>query len=172
VRRQTSPASQPPRPANDPPTQLAHGLDSARILRILPQRPPLLLIDRVVELHTKKYARAVKCVSANEPLCQGHMPNAPVFPALLCIEAMSQLLCVLLYVSRALDPRAQRYAFAGIEKAKFRQPVVPGDRMDVTVKVIQQRSNIWKCAGSVSVDDVLCVEAELLAAVQDCEDEP
>lgn len=171
MRRQTSPASQPPRPANDPPSQLAHGLDHARILRILPQRPPLLLIDRVVELHTRKYARAVKCVSANEPACQGHFPNAPVFPAMLCIEAMSQLVCVLLYVSRALDPRSQRYAFAGVDKAKFRQPIVPGDRMDISVKVLQQRSNIWKCAGSVYVDEVLCVEAELLAAVQDVEDE-
>ena len=124
----------------------------------------------MIELQARKFARAVKCVSINEPACQGHFPQAPVFPSLLCVEAMSQLLCVLLYVSDELDPRTQRFAFAGLDKAKFRQPVMPGDRMELSVKVLQQRSNIWKCAGTASVDDVLCVEAELLAAVQDCED--
>lgn len=124
----------------------------------------------MVEVHARKSARAVKCVSMNEPACQGQFPSTPVFPATLCLEALSQLMCVLLYVSRALEPRSQRFAFAGIEKAKFRQPVVPGDRMELSIKVLQQRSNVWKCAGRVEVDDVLCVEAELLAAVQDCDE--
>jgi 3-hydroxyacyl-[acyl-carrier-protein] dehydratase len=146
------------------------GLDITKILRILPHRAPFLLIDRVVEIEPRKSARAYKCVSANEPIFQGHFPGMPVFPAVLCLEAMSQLMCVLAYVSKAMDPSYQRFTFAGIDKAKFRHPVVPGDRMDIEVRVIQHRSNIWKCDGVVSVGDVLCAEAELLAAIQDSDD--
>ncbi|HEY2736745.1 MAG TPA: 3-hydroxyacyl-ACP dehydratase FabZ, partial [Polyangiales bacterium] len=133
-------------------------LDIARILRILPHRPPLLLIDRVIDIEPRKSARAVKCVSVNEPLLQGHFPGEPTFPSLLCIEAMSQLMCVLLYASRELDTNTQRFAFAGVEKAKFRQAIGPGDRIELAITVMNHRSNIWKCAGSASVDDVLCVE--------------
>ena len=166
MRRAQTPSQPPPR-ASDPPPSLIYCIDTARILRILPQRPPLLLIDRVVEVQARKSARAVKCVSANEPLCQGHFPNEPVFPAMMCVEALAQLMCVFLYVSRVLEPKTQRFAFAGIERAKFRQPVVPGDRMELSIKVVQQRSNVWKCAGLVEVDEVLCVEAELIGAVQE-----
>ena len=168
---QPVPSSPPPK-ASDEAGFSPRGvnLDIARILRILPQRPPFLLIDRVVDIEPRKSARAIKCVSINEPVLAGHFPGEPVFPSVLCVEAMSQLLCILLYASRALDPKHQRFAFAGIEKAKFRQPVVPGDSLELAVTVMHHRSNIWKCSGTASVDDVLCVEAELLAAIQDNED--
>lgn len=130
----------------------------------------MLLIDRVVDLQPRKSARAVKAVSANEPVVRGYLPTAPVFPSLLCIEALSQLMCVLIYASDALDPSTQQFALAGVEKAKFRQSIVPGDRMELSLRVQNHRSNIWKCTGVVSVDEVLCVEAELLAAIQDCEE--
>jgi 3-hydroxyacyl-[acyl-carrier-protein] dehydratase len=142
-------------------------LDIARILRILPHRPPLLFIDRVIDIDPRKSARAIKCVSVNEPVLQGHFPGEPVFPAVLCVEAMSQLMCILLYASRVIETSSQRFAFAGVEKAKFRQAILPGDRIDLAITVVNHRSNIWKCAGTASVDDVLCVEAELLAAIQD-----
>jgi 3-hydroxyacyl-[acyl-carrier-protein] dehydratase len=145
-------------------------LDVNQLLRILPHRPPMLLLDRVIELEPPKSARGIKAVSANEPAVRGHFPTAPVFPAFLCLEAMSQLMCVLIYASDALDPATQQFALAGVEKAKFRQSVVPGDRMELSIRVLHHRSNIWKCSGVASVDDVLCVEAELLAAVQDCEE--
>jgi 3-hydroxyacyl-[acyl-carrier-protein] dehydratase len=145
-------------------------LDIARILRILPHRPPMLFVDRVIDIDPGKSARAIKCVSVNEPLFQGYFPGEPVFPSVLCIEAMSQLMCILLYASRVMDPANQRFAFAGIEKAKFRQPIGPGDRIELAVSVVHHRSNIWKCAGTACVDDVLCVEAELVAAIQDTED--
>ena len=145
-------------------------LDVNKLLRILPQRPPMLLIDRVTDLEPRKSARAIKAVSANEPVVRGYVPVAPVFPSVLCLEAMSQLMCVLIYASEALDPTCQQFALAGVEKAKFRQSVVPGDRMEIHLRVITHRSNIWKCSGVISVDDVLCVEADLLAAIQDCED--
>lgn len=163
----------PSRRASDPNvTLLPRGisLDITKILRILPHRAPFLLIDRVVELEPRKSARAYKCVSANEPIVQGHFPGMPMLPAVLCLEAMAQLMCILAYVSKEMDPTYQRFAFAGIDKAKFRHPVVPGDQMDIEIRVVQHRSNIWKCEGVASVGDVLCAEAELLAAIQDNED--
>jgi 3-hydroxyacyl-[acyl-carrier-protein] dehydratase len=166
-RAQTTPSHQAR--VSEAPALSARGvnLDIARILRILPHRPPLLLIDRVIDIDPRKSARALKCVSVNEPLLQGHFPGEPVFPAVLCVEAMSQLMCILLYASRVIEPASQRFAFAGVEKAKFRQAIVPGDRIELAIEVVHHRSNIWKCAGTASVDDVLCVEAELLAAIQD-----
>jgi 3-hydroxyacyl-[acyl-carrier-protein] dehydratase len=146
------------------------GIDVNKLLRILPQRPPALMLDRVIELDPRKSARGIKSVSANEPAVRGHFPSAPVLPAVLCLEALSQLMCVLIYASDGLDPSYQQYCLAGIEKAKFRQPVVPGDRLELTIRVLHHRSNIWKCSGTAMVDDILCVEAELLAAVQDCEE--
>jgi 3-hydroxyacyl-[acyl-carrier-protein] dehydratase len=145
-------------------------LDITQILRILPHRSPFLLIDRVVELEPRKSARAIKCVTYNEPFFPGHFPGAPVFPAVLCIEAMTQLMCVLAYASDAIDPAQQMFVFAGIDKAKFRHPITPGDQMVIGVRVLQRRSNIWKCEGTAMVGDVLCAEAELLAAIQDRDD--
>ena len=170
-RAQPTPSSRPPRENDDASfTPRGVNLDITRILRILPHRPPLLLVDRVIDIEPRKSARAIKCVSVNEPVFLGHFPGEPVFPSVLCIEAMSQLICILLYASSAMDPKNQRFAFAGVDKAKFRQPIVPGDRIDLVVTVLHHRSNIWKCAGTASVDDVLCVEAELLAAIQDNDD--
>jgi 3-hydroxyacyl-[acyl-carrier-protein] dehydratase len=152
--------------------QLPRGLhlDIAKLQRILPHRAPFLLLDRVIDLEPRKSARAIKCVSANEPILQGHFPGAPTFPAVLCLEAMSQLMCVLAYASDGIDPRSQSFVFAGIDKAKFRHPITPGDQVEITVRVLQHRSNIWKCEGTAMVDEVLCAEAELLAAIQDNDD--
>jgi 3-hydroxyacyl-[acyl-carrier-protein] dehydratase len=145
-------------------------LDITQILRILPHRSPFLLIDRILTLEPRKSARAIKCVTYNEPFFPGHFPGAPVFPAVLCIEAMAQLMCVLAYASDAIDPARQMFVFAGVDKAKFRHPITPGDQVLIGIKVVQRRSNIWKCEGTAMVDDVLCAEGELLAAIQDRED--
>lgn len=170
--RRAQTTANPPARVSEAPALTTRGvnLDIARILRILPHRPPLLLVDRVIDIDPLKSARAIKCVSVNEPLLQGHFPGEPVFPAVLCVEAMSQLLCILLYASRVIEPASQRFAFAGVEKAKFRQAILPGDRIELAINVVHHRSNIWKCAGTASVDDVLCVEAELLAAIQDSDE--
>jgi 3-hydroxyacyl-[acyl-carrier-protein] dehydratase len=130
----------------------------------------MLLLDRVTDLEPRKSARGIKAVSANEPAVRGYAPTQPVFPSALCLEALAQLMCVLIYASDAIDPGSQQFALAGVDKAKFRQPIVPGDRMELSIRVLHHRSNIWKCSGTVSVDEVLCVEAELLAAIQDCEE--
>jgi 3-hydroxyacyl-[acyl-carrier-protein] dehydratase len=147
-------------------------LDIGKILRILPHRAPFLLIDRVLDIEPRKSARAIKCVSINEPIFQGHFPGLPTFPAVLCLEAMAQLMCVLAYASDGIDPRSQRFVFAGIDRAKFRHPIEPGDQIEIGVRVIQHRSNIWKCEGTAVVDEVICAEAELLAAIQDNDDAP
>ena len=145
-------------------------LDITKILRILPHRSPFLLIDRIIELEPRKAARAVKCVTYNEPFFPGHFPATPIFPAVLCLEAMAQLMCVLAYASDAIDPSLHMFVFAGIDKAKFRHPITPGDQVLIGVKVQQRRSNIWKCEGTAMVGEVLCAEAELLAAIQDRDD--
>ncbi len=151
---------------------IAVSLDITKILRILPHRSPFLLIDRILDLEPRKSARAVKCVTYNEPFFPGHFPGAPIFPAVLCLEAMAQLMCVLAYASEAIDPNLQMFVFAGIDKAKFRHPITPGDQVLIGVEVAQRRSNIWKCQGTAMVGDVLCAEAELLAAIQDRDDLP
>ncbi len=146
--------------------------DINRILRVLPHRAPFVLIDRVVELEPRKSARAFKCVTFNEPFFPGHFPGHPVFPGVLILEAMAQLSGVLAYASEPFDTSQKVLYFLGIDKAKFRRPVVPGDRMEIEVEVLQHRSNIWKTAGTASVDGVLCAQAELLAALTDRDAQP
>lgn len=141
--------------------------DINRILRILPHRAPFVLIDRVVDLSPRKSARAFKCVSYNEPFFPGHFPGHPVFPGVLILESMAQLSGVLAYASEPFDTSQKVLYFLGIDKAKFRRPVVPGDRMELEVEVLQHRTNIWKTSATAMVDGVLCAQAELLAAITD-----
>lgn len=140
-------------------------LDVERILRILPHRSPFLLVDRVVELQPRKSARGLKCVTYNEPFFPGHFPGQPMFPNVLIIEAMSQLLAILVYASEPFDSDQKVLYFLGFDAAKFRRPVVPGDRMILDVEITQHRSNIWKAKATATVDEHLCAQAELLAAV-------
>lgn len=140
-------------------------LDISQLLRILPYRAPMLLLDRVTDLVPRKSARAIKCISANEPLCVGHFPGAPLFPSVLALEALAQLMCVLAYASDALDANQHTFVLAGVDKAKFRLPMKPGDRLELEVELLQRRSNIWKCHGRVMADDAVCLEADLLAAI-------
>ncbi len=142
-------------------------LDIARILRILPHRAPFVLIDRVTELVPRQRAKALKCVTYNEPFFPGHFPGQPVFPGMLIIEAMSQLMGVLVYASEPFDSTQKLMHVVGVERAKFRKAVIPGDRMEIEIEVSRRRSNIWKCAGRATVDGVLVAEADLLAAITD-----
>lgn len=145
-------------------------LDIGRILRILPHRAPFLLIDRVLDLQPRQSARALKCVTYNEPFFAGHFPGAPIFPSVLALEAMAQLMGVLAYTSESTANGDKLFYFLGVERARFRHPIGPGDQAEIFVEVVQRRSNIWKCDGTVSVGDVLCAEARLLAALTDRED--
>ena len=142
-------------------------LDIDRILQILPHRWPFVMVDRVSELVPNELIRGHKCVTMNEPWFQGHFPQNPVMPGVLVIEALAQIGGILAYASEPFDASSSLLYFLGIDKAKFRRPVVPGDRLDLEVKVIQHRTNVWKLQGEASVDGTLCAQGELLASVVD-----
>lgn len=151
---------------------MSRTFDLTQILRILPHRAPFLLIDRVVDLQPRQSARALKCVSYNEPCLAGHFPGRPIFPGVLILEALAQLVGVLAYASEPFDNNQKVMYFMGIDRARFRTPVVPGDRLLLEVEVLKRKQNVWKCSGAASVDDAVCAEAELLAAIVDRDEAP
>ncbi len=143
-------------------------LDIVRIRALLPHRYPFLLIDRVVSIEKSKRITALKNVSINEPFFNGHFPTAPVMPGVLIIEAMAQTAAVLAYESViASDPTKQRIVYlAGIDGARFKKMVVPGDQLLVSVEVERIMRNIGKFKCRATVDGVLAAEANLIAALE------
>jgi 3-hydroxyacyl-[acyl-carrier-protein] dehydratase len=137
------------------------------VLSILPHRYPFVLIDRVNEILPGKSIRGHKCVSYNEPWFPGHFPARPIMPGVLIIEALAQIGGILAHATDPFDPAAKLMLFLGIDKARFRRPVVPGDRLDLHVEVIQRRTSIWKLRGEAHVDGARCAEGELLASIID-----
>lgn len=141
-------------------------LDITEIQKILPHRHPFLLIDGVLEIEPAKRIVAVKSVSYNEPFFPGHFPGAPVMPGVLIVEAMAQAGGLLLL--REIPDRENKLLyFAGIEEAKFRRPVVPGDRLELEVEVLAWRNTYCKLAGKARVGDKLCAEATLMCKMVD-----
>jgi len=124
-----------------------------------------VLLDRIVDVQPRQSARALKCVTYNEPFFPGHFPGRPIFPGVLIVEALAQLVGVLAYASDPFDSNQKVMYFMGIDKARFRTAVVPGDRMLLEIEVLQRKSNIWKCSGLATVDEAVCAEAELLVAI-------
>ncbi|HEV8246002.1 MAG TPA: 3-hydroxyacyl-ACP dehydratase FabZ [Polyangiaceae bacterium] len=141
----------------------------AKILEILPHRFPFLMVDRVTEIVPKQSIKGFKLVSNNEPWCQGHVPGYPILPGVLIIEALAQIGGILAYASEPFDVSQSQMYFLGIDKAKFRHAVSPGERLDLFVEVIQHRSNVWKLRGEATVDGTLCAQGELLASIIDRE---
>jgi 3-hydroxyacyl-[acyl-carrier-protein] dehydratase len=121
----------------------------------------------VTEIAAGKFIRGHKCVSYNEPFFQGHFPDRPIMPGVLILEALAQIGGILAYASEPFDPTTNLMFFLGIDKAKFRRTIVPGDRMDLHVAVLHHRSNVWRFRGEASVDGTRCAEAELLASIVD-----
>ncbi len=137
-----------------------------RILEILPHRYPFLLVDKVLDIVPKKRITAIKNVSINEPYFQGHFPEFPVMPGVLQIEALAQA-GGLLALSAMEEKHAQVVYFMGIDKAKFRRPVMPGDQIRLVVDVIRMKGKIVKLAGKAYVGDDIACEAELMATISD-----
>lgn len=142
-------------------------LDIERILRILPHRWPFVLVDRVTEVVPGARIHGHKCVSMNEPWFQGHFPKNPIMPGVLVIEALAQIGGILAYATEPFDESTSLLYFLGIDKAKFRRPVIPGDRLELEVSIVQRRTNVWKLKGQASVEGTLCAQGELLASVVD-----
>ena len=140
--------------------------DILEILEFLPHRYPFLLIDRVLELKENQYIKAVKNVSINEPYFMGHFPGDPVMPGVLIIEAMAQAGGIMHASALSEQERKnRRMYFAGIEKARFRKVVRPGDQLIIEGKVLKQRGSLWKMEAQAYVDGELVAEALLQAFV-------
>jgi 3-hydroxyacyl-[acyl-carrier-protein] dehydratase len=140
-------------------------MDIHEILKYLPHRPPFLLIDRVIEIVEGESIVAIKNITMNEAYFVGHFPNRPVMPGVLILEAMAQAGGVLAYKStNTLPSEGVLYLFAGIDNARFRRVVEPGDQLRLEVKVIKYKRDIWKLEGSAYVGDELACSAELLSA--------
>jgi len=134
------------------------------ILDFLPHRYPFLLIDRVVEFEPAKRLVAIKNVTINEPFFQGHFPGYPIMPGVLVVEAMAQAGAFIMLA--AIEDRKSKLAvFTGIEKAKFRKPVTPGDQLRIEVDVLAMRSRAGRIAGRAFVEGKLACEATLTCAV-------
>jgi len=126
-----------------------------------------LLIDRIKVFEAGKRIVALKNVTVNEPYFPGHFPHRPIMPGVLILEALAQMGGILAYASEPFDPASNLMFFLGIDKAKFRHTVTPGDRLDLRCEVLHHRSNVWKLRGEASVDGTLCAQGELLASIVD-----
>lgn len=136
------------------------------IMRFLPHRYPFLLVDRIVELEGDKRIVGLKNVTINEHFFQGHFPGAPVMPGVLIIEAMAQVAGVMIY--RDIQERNKKLIyFTGIENAKFRRPVIPGDQLRIEMEMLSRRSNFGKMQGRATVDGKLAAEAVVFFAIAD-----
>lgn len=141
-------------------------LNIIEIMKLLPHRYPMLLIDRVLELDPGKRIVGLKNVSANEQFFQGHFPGAPVMPGVLIVEAMAQCSAVLFL--RDLPERDKKlFLFGGVDKARFRKPVVPGDQLIMECEVLQRRASTVKMKGIARVGGAVVAEAEMLSVMTD-----
>lgn len=146
-------------------------LDVVDIQKILPHRFPFLLVDRVVQIKSGEYIEAYKNVTIGEQIFQGHFPDHPIYPGVMIIEGMAQAGGVLAFESMSEDEQGDTQDkvvyFMSIDKAKFRSPVKPGDRLTYKLSVIKHRGSIWILDGKAYVDDKLACEAELKAMIVD-----
>jgi beta-hydroxyacyl-ACP dehydratase FabZ len=142
-------------------------LNITEIMKLLPHRYPMLLVDRVLEIsEDSKRIVGLKNVSANEQFFQGHFPGAPVMPGVLIVEAMAQ--CAAILGLRDMPNRDRKlFLFGGVDKARFRRPVYPGDQLRLECEVLQRRSSSVKIRGIATVEGQLVAEAELLSVLID-----
>ena len=136
------------------------------IKKILPHRYPFLLVERVLEVQKGKYCKALKNISGNEEIFQGHFPSQAVLPGVMIIEALAQTAGIVIHSGKEDASSSEIVFFAGIDKAKFRIPVVPCVQLVLETNMINQRRNFWVFEGKASVDDKLAAQAEIKLMLQ------
>jgi 3-hydroxyacyl-[acyl-carrier-protein] dehydratase len=138
------------------------------VLKFLPHRYPMLLVDRVLEFVPGEHLVALKNVTANEPFFPGHFPGRPVMPAVMILEVMAQATGILALKTLDQPPGDDSiYYFVGVDGARFRQPVVPGDQLIVRIEIVRHSRGIWKVNATAQVDDKVVAEAQLMGALRD-----
>jgi 3-hydroxyacyl-[acyl-carrier-protein] dehydratase len=144
-----------------------NGMDISKVLQYLPHRYPFLLIDRVLSCEPGKTLSALKNVTINEPFFQGHFPHHPVMPGVLIIEAMAQACAILTFHSEQHRPDERLvYYFVGIDNARFKKPVMPGDTLRLDVALERHVRGIWKFSAQALVGDTRVAEAEIMCTVR------
>lgn len=144
-------------------------IDIVKILNILPHRYPFVLVDRILEIEPGKRIVGIKNVTINEPYFQGHFPGYPIFPGVLIVEAMAQTWGICVFALQPEEAENKNLFFSGMDKVRFRRPVIPGDQMRMEMELIKHRGPLWKFGGKATVNGDLVTEAELLASVIDKE---
>jgi 3-hydroxyacyl-[acyl-carrier-protein] dehydratase len=142
-------------------------MDIHEILKQLPHRYPILLVDRVLALEKGKSIRALKNVTINEPFFVGHFPRRPVMPGVMMLEAMAQTAALLSFATMGTTPDDKAvYYFAGIDSARFKRPVEPGDQLVMNVNLVRMKSGIFKFDGTCHVGEELACEAQLMCTMR------
>ncbi|HEX3839021.1 MAG TPA: 3-hydroxyacyl-ACP dehydratase FabZ [Steroidobacteraceae bacterium] len=140
-------------------------LDIHSILKLLPHRYPFLMVDRVLECHAGRSIRALKNVTFNEPYFMGHFPQRPVMPGVMIIEALAQTAGILAFVTSGVVPDADtKFYFVGIDKARFRKPVEPGDQLILVVELTRSFKGIWRFSSTASVGGAEVASADMMVA--------
>lgn len=140
-------------------------LDIGQIQKILIHRYPFLLVDKVINLEPGKKGTGIKNVTINEEFFRGHFPQEPIMPGVLIIEAMAQVAAVVVgseTMEKKVKPEERMGYLAGIKEIKFKKPVRPGDRLEISVEIIQKLANLFKVKGAARVDNEICVQGELV----------
>ncbi len=147
---------------------MSTSMEIEEVMHFLPHRYPFLLVDRVVEMELGKTVTAIKNVTINEPFFPGHFPGAPVMPGVLILEAMAQAAALLSFKTKGYTPEQIGVVyFAGIDGARFKKPVKPGDQLVLKIEIVREMRGIWKYKGRAEVDGVMAAEAELMATLRD-----
>ena len=148
-----------------------NSLDINQIKQYLPHRYPMLLVDRVLDWESGKSITAIKNVSINEEFFNGHFPHKPVMPGVLMIEALAQTAALLSFLTMDMKPDDNSVVyFIGIDGARFKRPVEPGDQLKMEVSILRNARGIWKYKAVASVDGQLAVEAELMCTMRNATD--